>query len=93
MPFRPPLHLSELRAIQDRNPGNEDVLALLWEIKRLQSLVIRLNQVLPEMHRPTGVLGPAFDALAEQVPKEPCVTEISMRAIEVAAALARQAKQ
>ncbi|MFU1906275.1 hypothetical protein ACLQ9F_11540 [Bordetella avium] len=48
----------------------------------------RLNQVLPEMLRPTGVLGPAFDTLAEQVPKEPCVTEISMRAIEVAAALA-----
>ncbi|CAJ48951.1 putative phage protein, partial [Bordetella avium 197N] len=55
--------------------------------------VARLNQVLPELRRPHGVLGPAFDTLTEQVPKEPCVTGISMRTIEVAAALARQAKQ
>jgi hypothetical protein len=31
--FKPPLTLDQLREIQERNRQNEDVLALLWEIK------------------------------------------------------------
>ncbi|WP_419204174.1 hypothetical protein [Bordetella trematum] len=90
--FRPPLTLAELRAIQDRNPGQQDVLALLWEVKRLQSIVRRFNQLRAQFARPTD-LGNVFDDLMAQLDREPCVTEISVRAQELIAKLDREDRE
>lgn len=90
--FRPPLTLAELRAIQDRNPGQQDVLALLWELKRLQSIVLRFNQLRAQFARPAD-LGSVFDDLMAQLDHEPCVTEISVRTQELIAKLDRQDKR
>lgn len=38
MPFKAPLTYAELRAIRERQSWNADVIALLWEIKRLRSV-------------------------------------------------------
>jgi predicted ATPase len=43
--FKPALSTDQLRAIQERNRGNDDVMTLLWEIKRLQSTVLRAEQL------------------------------------------------
>lgn len=45
MPFKPPLTFDQLHDIGERNRGNPDVVALLWEIKRMQSLALRLDQL------------------------------------------------
>ncbi|MFC3865694.1 hypothetical protein [Alcaligenes aquatilis] len=41
---RPPLQLSQLREIQDRNLRNADVKALLWEIRRLRNVVWQVSE-------------------------------------------------
>lgn len=41
---RPPLQLSQLREIQDRNPRNADVKTLLWEIRRLRNVVWQVSE-------------------------------------------------
>ena len=75
MPFRDPLSLVQLRAIQARHPREEDVLTLLWEVKRLRSLVLRFNQLAPDLKRPKSVLSACFDLLVAELPYEPCVLE------------------
>jgi len=67
MPFKPPLLLPQLRAIQDRHRGPDgkiddgDVLALLQEVKRYRSFVLRTKQLSGEFKRPSGVLAPVYD--------------------------------
>jgi hypothetical protein len=45
MPFKPPLTLRRLKEIGANNPDNPDVKELLWEIKRLHSIVLRGYQI------------------------------------------------
>jgi hypothetical protein len=46
MPKRqpPPLTKDQLAAIRERNPGNSDVVALLWEVHRLRQFARRVRQ-------------------------------------------------
>lgn len=83
MPFRHPLSLDELRAIRERQVWNSDVMTLLWEVKRLRSLVLSTYQLWPEFRRPSGVLAPNYDALAQKLLAEPCVVERDRLAAEL----------
>jgi hypothetical protein len=75
MPFKAPLTYAALRAIRERQPENADILALLWEIKRLRSLLLRLDQVSCDLRRPSGLMGDIYDELMRQIAAEPCVLE------------------
>ncbi|CUJ45457.1 hypothetical protein [Achromobacter sp. 2789STDY5608628] len=75
MPFKAPLTAEQLRTIRERQPWNPDVIALLWEIKRLRSALLRLHQVSGELKRPTGLMGGIYDDLMEGLIVEPCVIE------------------
>lgn len=75
MPFRHPLPTDELRAIRERQPWNPDVIALLWEIKRLRSVLLRLHQVSGALKRPASLMGEIYDDLLAGLADEPCVIE------------------
>ncbi|CAB3859657.1 hypothetical protein LMG26788_02195 [Achromobacter pulmonis] len=75
MPFRPPLSADELRAIRERQPWNPDVIALLWEVKRLRSMLLRLHQVCGDLKRPASLMGEIYDDLLAGLAVEPCVIE------------------
>lgn len=75
MPFKTPLTYAELRAIRERQPWNADVLALLWEVKRLRTYPLRLHQIADDLNRPAGITGGIFDDMMDAVPHEPCVQE------------------
>ncbi|AZW31490.1 hypothetical protein L506_2328 [Bordetella bronchiseptica GA96-01] len=75
MPFRSPLTHAELRAIRERQPWNPDVLTLLWEVKRLRSMMLRAYQLSGEFRRPVGVLANCYDEYMAQLVVEPCVLE------------------
>lgn len=66
---------AELRAIRERQPDNADILALLWEIKRMRSLLLRLDQVSCDLRRPSGLMGDIYDELMQHISAEPCVVE------------------
>lgn len=40
MPFKPPITIQQLHDIQERNRDNPDVIALLWEIRRLHQIAV-----------------------------------------------------
>ncbi|RQO38602.1 hypothetical protein DBR37_01525 [Herminiimonas sp. KBW02] len=71
MPFKPPLTLEQIRDIQDRNRDNPDVLALLWEIRRLFSIVARADQLAESLSPQGGIIDMIIDALKEQIANEP----------------------
>lgn len=73
--FPRPLTHDELRAIRERQPWNPDVLTLLWEVKRLRSMMLRAYQLSGEFHRPVGVLANCYDEYMAQLVVEPCVLE------------------
>lgn len=75
MPFRDPLTLEQLREIRERQPWNPDVIALLWEIKRMRAMLLRLRQVSNDLKRPTGIIADIYDDLMQQLKVEPCVVE------------------
>ncbi|MFY1961341.1 hypothetical protein [Achromobacter xylosoxidans] len=75
MPFRNPLTTEQLRAIRERQPWNPDVIDLLWEIKRMRSMLLRLHQVSGDLKRPASLVGEIFDDLMAAVATEPCVME------------------
>ncbi len=75
MPFRNPLPADELRAIRERQPWNPDLIALLWEVKRLRSVVLRLHQVSGDLKRPASLMGEIYDDLMAGLAVEPCVLE------------------
>lgn len=92
MPFRDPLTIETLRAIRERQVWNPDVMTLLWEIKRLRSMVLRTNQLWPDFKRPTGVLAPIYDSFEESLKIEPCVIERDQMAAELLNAPAKPRK-
>ena len=49
--------------------------ALLWEIKRNRSMVLRLHQVSCDLKRPGGQAGELYDELLASVAAEPCVLD------------------
>lgn len=81
MPFKPPLRIAQLRAIQDRHRSPDgkisdaDLLALLQEVKRYRSFILRTKQLSGGFKRPSGVLGPVYDEWFEILSAEPCVAE------------------
>ncbi|WP_338881593.1 hypothetical protein WHX56_14265 [Achromobacter veterisilvae] len=75
MPFKDPLTAEQLSAIKARQPWNSDIVALLWEISRLRSFILRANQLSGDLQRPHGILGTVFDDWIQQIHAEPCVLE------------------
>jgi len=49
----------------ERQPWNADVIALLWEIKRMRSMLLRLHQVSGDLQRPGGITGGIYDELLD----------------------------
>jgi hypothetical protein len=73
MPFRDPLTKQQLREIWERQDAG-DIDALLWEIKRLRAIVLRIDQ----LQRCLSVGGgPAIllDGLRNELEREPCIAE------------------
>lgn len=83
MPFKDPLTFADLRAIRERQPWNADVLALLWEVKRLRAALLRLHQVSCDLKRPAGLTGEIYDDLLAGLAKEPCVLERDQMTMEL----------
>jgi len=66
---------ADLRIVRERQPWNPDVIALLWEVKRMRSEFLRWHQVSNDIKRPTGLMGDIYDELRERLAVEPCVVE------------------
>lgn len=77
MLFKPPLSYEDLHAIGERNKGNKDVVALLWEIKRLHGIVARAHQIVRTIppNPDAGSLGMISWALWHQIQDDPVVKE------------------
>ncbi len=83
MPFKAPLTVDELRAIRERQPWNPDVIALLWEVKRMRSMLLRLHQVSGDLKRPASLVGEIYDDLITALAAEPCVIEFRQTTSEL----------
>ncbi|WP_429941854.1 hypothetical protein [Achromobacter xylosoxidans] len=83
MPFKDPLTTEQLRAIRERQPWNPDVIALLWEIKRMRSMLLRLNQVSGDLTRPASIVGEIYDDLMAALAVEPCVVDFKQTTAEL----------
>lgn len=75
MPFKDPLSHADLRLIRERQPWNPDVIALLWEVKRLRSILLRAYQLSGDFKRPAGITGELYDDFMRTLHREPCVLE------------------
>lgn len=75
MPFKAPLSHADLRVIRERQPWNADVIALLWEVKRLRSVLLRAYQLSGDFKRPAGITGELYDEFMKDLRTEPCVLE------------------
>jgi hypothetical protein len=75
MPFKVPLSHQDLRNIRERQPWNADVITLLWEVKRLRSVLLRAYQLSGDFKRPAGITGELYDEFIKGLRDEPCVQE------------------
>jgi hypothetical protein len=75
MGFKLPLPADQLYKIQERNRDSADVLALLWEIKRLRAVVLYADQLQRMLTTLPGPQGAILDTLREKLKDEPCVKE------------------
>ncbi|WP_334188695.1 hypothetical protein [Noviherbaspirillum sp.] len=75
MAFKPPLTREKLVEIQERNKDCDDVLALLWEIKRLRAIVLRADQLQRSIPNPGTTTQIIIDALRSELKGEPCIEE------------------
>ena len=75
MTFKPPLTHADLRTIRERQPWKPDVIALLWEVKRLRSVLLRAYQLSDDFKRPAGITGGLYDDFMNGLRTEPCVIE------------------
>lgn len=75
MPFKAPLTHADLRFIRERQPWNPDVISLLWEVKRLRSILLRAYQLSGDFKRPAGITGELYDDFMKDLRGEPCVLE------------------
>lgn len=76
MAFRKPLTRAELRAIWDRRDP-ADVDALLWEIKRLRAIVLRIDQLQRCLGTVGGGAAVLLQGLQNELEGEPCIAEQS----------------
>ena len=72
--FRPPLTALELREIGLRRDA-ADIVRLLWEIKRLRSIVLRAHQYEKSAYGGTGGSLLVLNALRRELEGEPVVAE------------------
>lgn len=72
--FRPPLTAAELRDIGLRRDA-ADIVALLWEIKRLRSIVLRAHQYQLTVHGGAGGSALVLNALRRELEGEPAILE------------------
>lgn len=80
MNFRAPLTRAQLHDIGVRkDPG--DINALLWEIKRLRALVLRIDQLQRSLSVGGGP-GILLQALRNDLTGEPCIEEQPRMALE-----------
>lgn len=82
MPFKPPLTRQQLIEIRDRNKGNKDVSALLWEIKRLHAIVLRADQLQRSL-RNVGDATIILSTLREELEGDPIIAEDAARRKEL----------
>ena len=75
MRFKPPLARDELAAIQSRNLQSPDVMALLWEVARLRSLVLYTDQLQRMIGTLPGQPGDLLESIRVKLADEPCVKE------------------
>jgi hypothetical protein len=78
MPFRLAITTPQLHEIALRRDAH-DVIALLWEIKRLRSLVLRANQVIRELPERGGPNGIVQESLRKDLLIEPCIVDEEKR--------------
>lgn len=74
-PAKQPLSKIELQAIQARRRDDPDVMALLWEIKRMRATLLYADQLQSLMDDMGGPQGMVLDALRSRLKDEPCVLE------------------
>lgn len=75
MRFKPPLTKDELQAIQARNLDSPDIHAALWEIARLRSLVLYMDQLQRMLGTLPGQQGDLLESIRQKLADEPCVKE------------------
>lgn len=73
MLFRPPLSRERLREI-GVNKDACDINELLWEIKRLRALALKIDQVQRNITA-SGGMGLLLESLRADLQREPCVLE------------------
>jgi hypothetical protein len=83
MHLKPPLAIEELHAIGKRNYRNKDVVDLLWEIKRLHSHVLRLDQLARSIPHGVSAAGLIAQAAAREVSAEPIVLKQRAEHVEI----------
>lgn len=76
MPLKPPLPLDELKAIGERNTGNKDFAALLWEIKRYHILMSRFYQLAWSVPQGNSSLALIAQSALNEMEGDPAVVEI-----------------
>lgn len=81
MPFRAPLTTKLLHEIALRRDAS-DVIALLWEIKRLRGLALRANQVIRDLPERSGPCGIVQECLRKELKMEPCVVDEEKRRLD-----------
>jgi hypothetical protein len=81
MSFRAPLTRAQLHEIGDRKDPR-DINSLLWEIKRLRAIVLRIDQLQRSLNVGGG-LGILLQALRGDLATEPCIAEQSRIDLDV----------
>lgn len=71
---RPKLTKDDLHAIGERNKGNKDVVALIWDIARLRSHVLRMDQYFRSKGSTSAPQ--ILNWLEQEIADEPCVREV-----------------
>lgn len=73
MAFRDPIPLDRLTQITRARRGDPEVIALLWEIKRMQSLLLRADQLFRSPAPWTGAMDSVWNELKGNLDHEPVV--------------------
>jgi len=73
MLFKPPLTRDRLHEIGQRKDP-EDIIELLWEIKRLRAMALKINQVQRNI-TVNGGMALLLESLRADLQQEPCIIE------------------
>lgn len=69
--YRSPLSIEQLKEIQDRN-DSADVIALLWEVRRLREIAATADELDRSLGPRVGMSGLIRASLRVQLDGEPC---------------------